>query len=1083
MPGLTIYTSNKLEVLIDRLASNLSRPLPSVFEKEIIVTQSPGMARWIAMQLAARHHISANTDYPFPNAFLHYLCEKLSIETGPEDIFDPEILAFRIMKILPGCLDRTAYASLRSYFIDDDRQIKQMQLSGQIADLFDQYLVFRPDMIFAWEKGNKISAGDQIWQADLWRELALGYENRHRAGLHAQIQAVIKKLKPSDLRLPERISIFGISYLPLFHLQIMAALSAVVKIDMYLLNPCREYWGEVLSDRDISRIREKYMYQSEDDPDLHLETGNQLLASLGSLGRDFLYSVAAHECDIREYYQSIERDNLLGMIQSDILDMRDAQQKKDDRDDIKTLVGDDSISIHACHSTMREIEILHDCILDMLEQNSELQPVDILVMTPDIELYAPIIQAVFEKPVDGQAPMPFSVADRTLASESRVVEGFFSLLDLTENRREAFKIIGLLDYAMIRDKFDLNESDIAVVSRWIQNLNIRWGVDGAARQALGLPLFEENTWKNGLERLLLGYAMSGEPETLYGDRLPYNGPEGDDARILGNFMAYFACLNNVLEKFETPKTLEKWSAVLLEILDCLFDTNGSSQRELQILKRLFNRLPEIQDISEFDQTIDFHSMVFYLKRHLDDASFGAGFITGGVTFCAMLPMRSIPFKVICLIGMNGDAFPRDDNVLGFDLMAAHPRLGDRSRKKDDKYLFLEALISARQKLHISYIGKDIQDNSTIEPCVLVSELLDYIKDAYGVHTDGIVQQHPLQAFSNRYFNNTPDLFSYSKENFDAVLASQPPQSSSTFIQGSLPEPEKSFKTLQTGTLGAFFANPIKYFMQKRLGIFLEEGRGVPEESEYFRLGGLSGYQIGSESLNHDINGSNSVELLPLLQAKGALPPGRVGEHDFATVAVETQKLVSQFTTYTMGVPPSRLAIDLWIDDFNINGELPNLFDTGVVYMRYAKFNARDLLHVWIAHLQLCAAQRHSRKPRSIYLGKDAWAEFRAVDNTVEILSYLLQLFWQGLSQPLMFLPQSALAYAEKRLQKKADREIAIQAAMGVMQGNRFSPGEIAEPYTAFCLDGRMSLDKNFETISMEIFKPLFEHYRKKTFGN
>jgi exodeoxyribonuclease V gamma subunit len=159
-----------------------------------------------------------------------------------------------------------------------------------------------------------------------------------------------------------------------------------------------------------------------------------------------------------------------------------------------------------------------------------------------------------------------------------------------------------------------------------------------------------------------------------------------------------------------------------------------------------------------------------LENLLEHVNFGHGFISSGVTFCAMLPMRSIPFKVVCLVGMNMDAFPRESKILGFDLMAKNPRIGDRSRRNDDKYLFLEALISARNKLYISYVGQSIRDNTRISPSVLVSELIDYIKEGFGLSEDEIVTFHRLQAFSSEYFNTDSKLFSYSNENFAASFS-------------------------------------------------------------------------------------------------------------------------------------------------------------------------------------------------------------------------------------------------------------------------------------------------------------------------
>ena len=299
MSELVIHTGNRLELLVQQLAHEIRTPLSSVFEPEFIVTQSPGMARWVAMELAQCQRVSANLVFPFPNAFLNLMCEKLSLEVPtPEDPFDPTNMTFTIMKRLPDCLSRPGYEGLRNYFDGDRRQIKLLQLSQRIAHLFDQYLVFRPDIILSWDKGKQVQDGS-AWQADLWQEIASGNEHLHRVSLHADLIARLENDPAVSGVLPERISVFGISYLPVFHLQILSVLSRLIPVNWYFLSPCRQYWGEVVSDRDISRLREKYARKPGNQADLHLDRGNPLLASMGALGRDFLSMIAASDCDLR----------------------------------------------------------------------------------------------------------------------------------------------------------------------------------------------------------------------------------------------------------------------------------------------------------------------------------------------------------------------------------------------------------------------------------------------------------------------------------------------------------------------------------------------------------------------------------------------------------------------------------------------------------------------------------------------------------------------------------------------------------------------------------------------------------------
>ena len=1088
MSGLIIHTGNRLELLGKQLADDISTSLNSVFEPEIIITQSPGMARWVAMQLAVHNRISANLVFPYPNTFLNLLCERLSLDAPmPDDPFAPLNMTFSIMKKLPACLSKQGYEGLQNYFHEDRRQLKLLQLSRKIAHLFDQYLVFRPDMIAAWETRPKVS-NEAAWQADLWREIAFGNEHLHRVNLHAELIGKLESGTVDADVLPERVSVFGISYLPAFHLNILSALSNRVPVNWYFLSPCRQYWGEVMSDRAASRIREKYAHDSFDENDLHLDRGNPLLASMGTLGRDFLGMVAESGCDLQEHYLPPGRDTLLSSIQADILDMLDAADVKKDavadtchKHTALKPDTDSSIEIHACHSPMREIEVLHDHILDMFQRIPGLKPRDILVMTPDIDTYAPFIQAVFEQTAGSPAEIPFSLADRSALYSSRIVEAFFALIDLADSRMEVDKIIGLLESPAIRQQFNIDELDVGIIEKWVRDLNIRWGIDADDRKGRDLPLFSENTWKSGLDRLLLGYALPGKEKKMFADLLPYDHVEGEQGRVLGCFMDYFSCILKSIQILKTPKTLQNWSMEMHAIANCMFPDDDAWGKEMQILNQLLDRLENVQQVTGFDQLIDLEAVTYQLKGELENASYGTGFLTGKVTFCAMLPMRSIPFKVICLLGMNGNAFPRDDSRLGFDLMAAHARRGDRSRRNDDKYLFLEALMSARIKIYISYVGMDIQDNSLISPSVLVSELIDYAQSGYVFSEENLVCFHPLQSFSVDYFKGNPDLFSYSEENYAAAAAAQKAPVKPV-KQQALPEPSEAFKNLGVEDLAVFYINPVKYFLQNRLGIYLENQDSLHEANENFRLGGLEGYSVGRESFIAGCHESDAGQIRESFKARGVLPPGRVGEHDFAEIYQESGDLLSRTNAWTLGRQPQDKEVRLQLAGFSFNGTMSGVYEQGMVLARFAKFQPRDLIRCWIAHLQLCAmvGPQGLQKP-SVYLARDVSVVFDPPENSCDILKQLLTLYWKGLSDPLRFYPKSAYTYAQARLVKEKSRETALQAASKTLQGNPYRPGEIEEPYIQFYYDGAVTLGEEFENTALEIYKPLFENYTSTPF--
>ena len=454
---------------------------------------------------------------------------------------------------------------------------------------------------------------------------------------------------------------------------------------------------------------------------------------------------------------------------------------------------------------MREIEVLQDRLLEMFQTDPTLLPRDILVMTPDIKTYAPFIQAVFSIPKDDPRWIPFSIADRGVREESKVIDSFLNLLDLHGSRLGASQVLGVLESPSVQKRFGLSEADLELIHRWVRETGIRWGIDGESRGRLGLPGFQENTWRAGMERMLLGYAMPDQDGQMFAGILPYDRIEGGDASVLGNFLGFVERLFVSVKELDELRTLEEWSAFLAALLEEFFLPDEETARDVKVIRQTLHDLAGKQALSGFNEKIGLDVIKSYLKTFLEAEGFGFGFLTGGVTFCAMLPMRSIPFKVICLAGMDDDTYPRQTKPLGFDLMAKNPRPGDRSRRNDDRYLFLEAILSAREKLYISYVGQSIQDNSPIPPSVLVSELTDYIRQGFEVPgketREQIVTKHRLQAFSPDYFKEKGKLFSYSTENFEASQrAIQRREDPVPFISKGLSEPGEEWKTIDLDQL-------------------------------------------------------------------------------------------------------------------------------------------------------------------------------------------------------------------------------------------------------------------------------------------
>ncbi len=1077
MPGLRLYNSNRLEILADKLAEVLSKPVSSPIEPEVIVVQSKGMEKWVSLQMAQRHGICANCRFPFPNAFIHEVFRNVFLDLPERSPFDPKIVTWRIMKLLPSCITRPGFENLKSYLGGIGENLKRFQLSERIADTFDQYLLFRPQMIFRWERGQ-----EDHWQAVLWREMVKEAGKIHRAALGNDFIEAIKKY-PAGLKcFPERISVFGISALPRFHIQILATIARFSQVNLFLMNPCREYWGDILSEWETKKTTERKSIQDLSVKELYLEKGNSLLASMGTLGRDFFDMITGFQCEESGSFEDPGEDNLLSCIQSDILNLHDREQKSNGKKVIDQT--DLSIQFHSCHSPMREIEVLHDQLLYMFEKNTSLAPKDILVMTPEIETYSPYIQAVFDIPPDDPRHIPFSIADRSIRKESEIIDTFLKILDLWDSRFGVSQVISILESLAVQRRFGLFESDLELIQRWVTDTRIRWGIDGQSRSKMGLPSFQENTWKAGLERLMLGYAIPGEEENMFRGVLPHDHVEGADTLVLGRFFEFTDQLFTYTTSLSQPRTLDEWSGFLTGLLEGFFTPDETTEKEMHVIRRTLNDLADMStsEGAAFHEKIDVNVIKWHLGHSLEKEGFGFGFLTKGITFCAMLPMRSIPFKVICLVGMNGDAYPRQSKPLGFDLMAKHPEPGDRSRRNDDRYLFLETMLSARECLYISYVGQSIQDNSFIQPSVLISELIDYIEQGFEIKGMNILEliftRHCLQAFSPKYFKEDKRLFSYSEQNLQAaqcILRTR--KDPAPYISQGLSQPEEKWKAVDLVDLTNFFSNPARFLLNKRLEVYLGEKTSIMKEKEAFEIEGLERYLLEEDLVRKRLAGRDPKDFLSLTRATGLLPHGTVGECLFEDLIQRVESFVEKMESYLGGSILEPLEIDLCISGFRLTGRIDAIHQERLIQYRYARVKAKDRLKIWIHHLALNSAMAHKYPRTSLLAGLEPenrrepeWAafEYSPVENSEKILGNLLEKFWAGLIRPLHFFPRSSLEYAQHLLRNKNPVD-ALLKARDKWQGGDFSKGESEDDYYRLCFGNTDPIDSEFQDISKEVF--------------
>jgi exodeoxyribonuclease V gamma subunit len=726
--------------------------------------------------------------------------------------------------------------------------------------------------------------------------------------------------------------------------------------------------------------------------------------------------------------------------------------------------ADVSMQIHSCHSAMREIEVLHDQLLALFQRHSDLAPSDVVVMTPDIETYAPYIESVF---ATAEPRIPYNVSDRSGEKESTLAATLLALLELGGSRYDAQRVLATLDEASVRRRFDLSEGDVETARRWVREAQVRWGIDAEHRSTFGLPATHEHTWRFGLDRLLLGYALPSGEERLFEGVLAYDEIEGSLGSVLGHFVSYVEAAIALDTDLAGSRSIARWCEVLQGVLARFFDAPEERAEELEAIRAAVGSVDREARLARFSDPVPFTLMLTVLRERLEVPA--RAFLSGGVTFCAMVPMRSLPFEVVCMIGMNDRAYPRIQRRESFDLMASDFRQGDRARREDDRYLFLESVVNARRCLYMSYTGRHIREDTVIPPSVLVSELLDYVERGYSTDDEtsvrsALVTEHPLQAFSKNYFSGDGKLFSYSDAFARAASAAgRGTRRSQPFLTRNLPPLDAIERRIDLDTLVRFFRNPARHLFEQRLHVRLEASEDELLSREPFELEDLPLYRLKEHLLEMQLDGRHA-DAVELARASGVLPHGRMGEILFEGQNAAVEAVAARARAFTGSEPIESLFFEFSADEVTLTGTLTRVTREGMLVYRVAKMNASVRVAAWLRHLALNAFPPPGAERVSRCIAQDCVLTLQPVDDARERLTELLALYWTGMHRALPFFPRTAFQRA------KGAAEYQVRNTWTAFSGGG---GECSDAYFALAFRGvENPLDAEFDEIAHTVFRPL-----------
>ena len=1118
---------------MDALARVLGSLEDDPFEEEWVVVQGRGIERWLSLELAERLGLFAHARFPFPRHFLdRALAAVLSDEGQGAAAWEPESLMWAIAEQLPSRLSDSAFASIRNYLAGSDGDEKRLALARRIAETFDHYAVYRPEMVLRWEQGRAPAPKadpSAEWQAVLWRDLVDRLGGLHVAARVRRFLAALEAGERPRAGWPRRVCLFGLSTLPPLYVSALAGLAEYMDVHVFTLSPSREFWAGIQTEREKGRLLKASPLGSESEA-LHLgASAPPLLASLGRVGRDF-QEILEERTQYAEINEDLYRDpcregfddsSLLRALQSDMLSLRTRGEGPDQTAPMTLHREDDSIAIHACHGPMREAEVLRDVLLDLFDRHAELTPGDVVVMAPDASRYAPFVEAAFAGSRPGEPNIPVSVADRGVGKTFPVVDAFVRAMALLDGRLEVGPVLELLACDPVRTRFGLTNEDESLLRAWIDLSGIRWGIDGEHRAREGQPKTDANTWRFGLERLMTGLAIEDQPSRLFSGVVPQAGVEGAQTGALGQLIALTDAVFDLHAEARRSRTVVDWTEFFVVVLDALIEPDADSAHERTVIVEALGDLAEAARLADSQARIEFSSAREAVGSHLARNTTTGGFVTGAVTVCEMVPMRSIPFRVVALMGMNDGEFPRSRPRPSFDLIGTSDALGDRSAREDDRQMFLEALLSARDHLLVTYVGQGIRDNEIHPPSVIVEELIDAAgrmvvppasdeTDAVEWIRERLVVRHPLQPWSPLYFSPNAagaSLFSYSSSWREAsVSLTGAPASPKPFVSESLKGEGEDAELLSLEDLCRYFVNPARSLAVDQLGLVLSEAEELEADREPLDVEGLEAYLMGEEMLSRALAGEDFEPMRDRFAGQGRLPLGRVGGVIFDELAAEVGQMIGQITVLRAGPAEADQPLEVRINlhgaesasPIRVVGHLSSFYPGGRVVQRFAKLERPSELTVWIEHLFLCASANHDGPDRSHLVGRGSTRGsaasqvcFEEVEDAPRLLEDLVRVYQAGCRRPLPLFPKASRKFAERLRKNPEDpktREKAWLDARDAFAKSGPVRAEQDEVYVRqfFARGDPLSLtgrpvgleaddEYGFSRLAERVFGPLFTH--------
>ncbi|MEX0994539.1 MAG: exodeoxyribonuclease V subunit gamma [Balneolaceae bacterium] len=1056
---LYIRKSDKLNILANQIAGNLDQTEPAdPMTPVTIIVPNRDTARWLSMELAERRGIAANLDYQLPSEWIWNSIRSLRhLKDLPEQLpSDLEPMTWTLFELLREDRVLSQFENLAYYLRRKEEETIEnfsWQLAEKLAGVFDQYLVYRPQMLLRWER-NDYQSNDEIWQGKLWNLLVKkwkGFHNKiprqHRGQL---FQLLIKAVESDEADCFSPVHHFNPGLMAQPYLRLISVLHKKTDVYLYQIHPFKNLWTVERQDENSSEL---------------LASQGMEFKEMDEMLKTWIPKSAAQ---IERTYSTPpeERTNLSAVQESIVNNKNFPELKKEDR----------SIIVRACHSPLREVETLHRFLLKLFDSEvicKNLTPDEVLVVTPNLQDYTPFIESVFGTAEIGIPEIPFHLPTSVEKKTAGYLYAFHHLLQLPDSRFSYEDVMGFIQHSVIRRKFQISDSDFSTIKKWTDDNGVIWGLNAEHRHEFQQPFSSRQTWSAAMKRGWTGQLAGGEPGHIFDRTLLYHGVQTiDEQRLWARFQNLLTLLADIKKQTERVKNVKNWCELVKKwIMLFLPDDHPES------LKPLLDRVNKLQrqvETAGFDKQVSYSLIRSLITSDLDEMHAGSAIYSRGLVFSSMIPVKSIPFRVIALLGLNDDYFPRRPVKPEFDLIAQDPRMGERNRLHEDRNLFLESVLAAQDVHYCSFIGRDQKDNEPIPPSPILGEWINLIETN---HPGSFYREERLNGFSEEYFKEGTGISNVFYEVASTLRKND--KVKGLRIEHSIDDYENIYNLLTINELEKFFKNPVKLFFKNRLDVVLDD----PEKDikEEFSSDVLDRHLLFQHLFGWKLQEMENERIEILLQHADILPAGWPGRKTFQELDEAVDLSIRTIKERFGELSVSEYEIDHSIGTDRVEGTIQSYLSDHFLDLTPSKLSGTSLLQSWIRHLILSASipERKYKESTMLYglrKGKPEWRRFKPVEDPGSYLKDLFALYKMGMKQPLALFPKSSWTYIENI--NKEDAEKAIRRTLNTWGGS-WGFSERSDPYIELWLGQEPELKgklwEQFVHYSDRIYQPLYRH--------